>query len=65
VVVVWDGLEVGARGGRVAGVGGPSYKGYRYPAEIIAHAVWLYHRFPLSYREVEELLFARGDRGVV
>jgi len=49
----------------VAGVGGPSYKGYRYPAEIIAHAVWLYHRFPLSYREVEELLFARGDRGVV
>jgi putative transposase len=60
VVVVWDGLEVGARGGRVAGVGGPSYKGYRYPAEIIAHAVWLYHRFPLSYREVEELLFARG-----
>lgn len=37
-----------------------SYKGYRFPAEIIGHAVWLYHRFPLSYREVEELLFERG-----
>jgi putative transposase len=38
----------------------PSYKGYRYPAEVIAHAVWLYHRFPLSFREVEELLLQRG-----
>ncbi|MDP8928712.1 MAG: IS6 family transposase [Actinomycetota bacterium] len=38
----------------------PSYKGFRFPAEIISHAVWLYHRFPLSYREVEELLLARG-----
>jgi putative transposase len=37
-----------------------SYKGFRFPAEIIAHAVWLYHRFPLSFREVEELLLARG-----
>jgi putative transposase len=37
-----------------------SYKGFRFPAEIISHAVWLYHRFPLSYREVEELLLARG-----
>jgi len=37
-----------------------SYKGFRFPAEIIAHTVWLYHRFPLSYREVEELLLARG-----
>ncbi|MGW2770952.1 IS6 family transposase, partial [Streptomyces sp. NPDC001275] len=32
--------------------GSPSYKGYRFPAEVIGHAVWLYHRFPLSYREV-------------
>lgn len=32
----------------------PSYKGHRYPVEVIAHCVWLYHRFPLSYREVEE-----------
>src|SRR6478736_1753854 len=33
-----------------------SYKGHRYPPEIIAHCVWLYHRFPLSFREVEELI---------
>ena len=35
-------------------------KGHRYPAEIIAHCVWLYHRFPLSFREVEELMLVRG-----
>ncbi|MFE4821881.1 IS6 family transposase [Streptomyces sp. NPDC056704] len=40
--------------------GSPSYKGFRYPADIIAHCVWLYHRFPLSFREVEELMLARG-----
>ena len=38
----------------------PSYKGFRFPAEIISHAVWLYHRFSLSYRDVEELLAERG-----
>ena len=37
-----------------------SYKGHRYPGEIIAHCVWLYHRFPLSFREVEEMMLARG-----
>jgi putative transposase len=37
-----------------------SYKGHRYPPEIIAHCVWLYHRFPLSFREVEELMLQRG-----
>jgi putative transposase len=37
-----------------------SYKGHRYPPEIIAHCVWLYHRFPLSFREVEEMMLARG-----
>ena len=36
-----------------------SYKGHRYPGEIIAHCVWLYHRFPLSFREVEEMMLAR------
>ena len=36
------------------------YKGHRYPPEIIAHCVWLYHRFPLSFREVEEMMLARG-----
>ncbi|WP_324801579.1 IS6 family transposase [Streptomyces cyaneofuscatus] len=38
----------------------PSYKGHRYPVEVIAHAVWLYFRFPLSFREVEELMLERG-----
>ena len=37
-----------------------SYKGFRFPKEIISEAVWLYHRFPLSFREAEELLLARG-----
>ncbi len=36
------------------------YKRHRYPTEIIAHAVWLYFRFSLSYRAVEEILAARG-----
>ena len=38
----------------------PSYKGHRYPVEIINHCVWLYFRFPLSFREVEELMLARA-----
>jgi putative transposase len=38
----------------------PSYRQHRYPAEIIAHCVRLYYRFPLSYRSVEELMFERG-----
>jgi putative transposase len=37
----------------------PSYAGHRFPAEIISHAVWLYFRFPLSLRMVEEMLAAR------
>src|SRR6516225_11567889 len=41
-------------------VGEVSYNGHRYPAEIIAHCVWLYHRVPLSFREVEELMLVRG-----
>ena len=36
------------------------YGGYRFPAEIIGYAVWLYFRFPLGLRMVEELLAARG-----
>jgi putative transposase len=36
------------------------YKNHRLPTEIISHGVWLYYRFCLSYRDVEELLFARG-----
>jgi putative transposase len=38
------------------------YKNYRFPSEIISHAVWLYFRFCLSFRDVEELL---GERGVI
>lgn len=38
----------------------PSYKGFRFPVEIISHFVWLYHRFPLSFREVEEMMMERG-----
>ena len=33
------------------------YKNHRFPSEIISHGVWLYYRFPLSYRDVQELLF--------
>ncbi len=38
----------------------PSYCGYRFPAEIISHAVWLYYRFCLSFRDVEDLMAERG-----
>ena len=38
----------------------PSYCGYRFPPEIISHAVWLYHRFCLSSRDTEDLLAQRG-----
>ena len=37
-----------------------SYRGHRFPREIISHSVWLYHRFSLSFRDVEELLAKRG-----
>jgi putative transposase len=37
-----------------------SYKGHLYPVEVISRCVWLYHRFPLSFREVEELMLERG-----
>src|SRR5215831_20574670 len=38
----------------------PDYRGYRFPPEIISYAVWLYHRFCLNFRDVEELLAERG-----
>ncbi len=38
----------------------PRYQRHRFPSEIISHAVWLYHRFCLRFREVEELLAERG-----
>ena len=37
-----------------------AYHGFRFPAEIISHAVWLYHCFSLSLREVETILAQRG-----
>jgi putative transposase len=36
------------------------YKGHRYPVEVISQCVWLYFRFPPSFREVEELMLERG-----
>jgi len=38
----------------------PLYRRQRFPAEIIAHAVWLHFRFPLSLRMVEDMLAAGG-----
>ena len=39
---------------------GMLYRGYGHPGQIISHAVWLYHRFALSFREAEEILRSRG-----
>jgi len=36
------------------------YYGHRFPPEIISYAVWVYHRFCLSFRDVEDLLAERG-----
>jgi transposase-like protein len=36
------------------------YHGHRFPPEIIGYAVWVYHRFCLSFRDVEDLLAERG-----
>ena len=38
----------------------PIYRGYRFSPQIISHAVWLYHRFCLSFRDVEDLFAERG-----
>ncbi len=38
----------------------PGSRGYRFPREIINHAVWLSHHFGLSFRDVEDLLAERG-----
>jgi hypothetical protein len=37
-----------------------SYRRHRFPPSIIQHAIWLYLRFTLSYRDVEDLLAERG-----
>jgi putative transposase len=38
----------------------PNYRGYRFPREIIAHCVWLYFRFSLSFRDIQEMMLERG-----
>jgi putative transposase len=38
----------------------PRLMGFRYPREVIAYAVWVYHRFPLSTADTEDLFAARG-----
>ena len=38
----------------------PRYRGYRFPSDVISHAIWLYYRFGLSFRAVEDLLAERG-----
>ena len=54
-------LACGPTGGLVAkGMKKISYKGYRFPPEIIQQAIWLYLRFTLSFRDVEDLLAERG-----
>ena len=40
-----------------------TYPGYRFPAEVIHHAVWLYHVFSLSLRDIELILAERGRGG--
>ncbi|MEW2490803.1 hypothetical protein AB0915_33100, partial [Streptomyces sp. NPDC048411] len=57
----WDDLLVDHAGGDSSvESASPSYRGHRYPVEVISHCVWLYFRFLLSFREVEELMLQRG-----
>src|SRR5689334_23564040 len=51
--------ERGYRAGMTPAAKSP-YAGHRFPPEVIGHAVWLYFRFPLGLRMVEEMLTARG-----
>lgn len=41
-----------------------TYKRHRFPPDIISYAVWVYYRFSLSYRDVEDLLAERGVTGM-
>lgn len=50
----------GACSPKGSSVEGDSYKRHRFPAEVIRHAVWLYFRFMISFRNVEDLLAERG-----
>jgi len=55
LIVVGIAVSVGSMTDRAV-----SYKRHRFPPEIVAHAVWLNFRFPLSLRLVEEMLLERG-----
>jgi len=57
-----SGWQIRSGGGTVPGMTtSPNpYRGFRFPAEVIEHAVWLYHCFSLSLRDVELILVARG-----
>lgn len=44
----------------VVSTAAPSYRRHRYPSEIIDHCMWLYFRFTLSFRDVEEVMLQRG-----
>ena len=44
----------------ISKVSQPRLKGFRFPRSIISYAVWAYHRFALSLRDVEDLLAERG-----
>jgi hypothetical protein len=57
--VTFAALRRAASKGAVATVQ-PDYAGYRFPSDVIQRAVWMYLRFTLSYREVEDLLAERG-----
>ena len=48
------------RRGQAGGMASISYRRHRFPPVVIQHAVWLYLRFTLSYRDVEEVLAERG-----
>jgi putative transposase len=37
-----------------------AFKGHRFPPEIISYAVWAYFRFPMSFRDAEDILYKRG-----
>jgi putative transposase len=39
---------------------GPCYRGYRFPREILAYCVWLYFRFSLSFRDIQEVMLERA-----
>jgi hypothetical protein len=57
---LWQEEERPAKCGVGLGMTSISYRRHRFPPDIIQHAVWLYLRFPLSYRNVEDLLAERS-----